>query len=135
MPRHNSLRLFFSLLLSNVSDALISAKTVLPWLFVSLGVPPFLIGFLVPIRESLALIPQTCIARRLRHIQARKNIWIAGALMQAGCIFAMLYVALNAQGLVAGVGIIVLLAALSLARAFCSLSIKELMGKCLLKSI
>ena len=43
---------------SKIGDGLADTKVVLPWLLGAVGAPLFLVGFLVPIRESLALLPQ-----------------------------------------------------------------------------
>lgn len=39
------------------ADGFVDPKLVLSWLMTALGVPTYLIGFLVPIRESGALLP------------------------------------------------------------------------------
>ena len=46
-----------SLVLTKIGDLLVSPKIVLSWLLGSVGTPPFLIAWLVPIRESGSLIP------------------------------------------------------------------------------
>ena len=49
--------------LQNVGDQTASAKTVLPWLLTAAGVPAFFFGLLVPVRESLAMLPQAPLRR------------------------------------------------------------------------
>ncbi|MCB1570526.1 MAG: hypothetical protein KDI72_05685, partial [Xanthomonadales bacterium] len=43
--------------LSKTGDVLADPKVVLPWLLGAVGAPAFLLGLLVPLRESLALLP------------------------------------------------------------------------------
>lgn len=52
--------------LSKTGDALADTKVVLPWLLGAVGTPGFLIGLLVPIRESLALLPQILVGGVIR---------------------------------------------------------------------
>lgn len=47
--------------LQNIGDQTASAKTVLPWLFTAAGVPAAFSGLLVPVRESLAMLPQAAL--------------------------------------------------------------------------
>ena len=63
---------FFLIILSNtltkVGDALSNPKTVLAWLMTYVNAPLFLIGFLVPIRESGSMFPQIVIDRRSKRM-------------------------------------------------------------------
>lgn len=56
VPR-NGLKLVAANTLQSSGDQTVSASTVLPWLFHVLGVPPALVGLLVPIRESGSMLP------------------------------------------------------------------------------
>ena len=47
-----------SLALTKTADGLIDPKLVLAWLLDAIGSPGFLVGMLVPVRESGALLPQ-----------------------------------------------------------------------------
>ncbi|MDN6247130.1 MAG: MFS transporter, partial [Corynebacterium casei] len=49
--------------MQNLGDELVAAKTVLPWLFQSAGVPAALTGLLVPIRESGSMLPQAALTQ------------------------------------------------------------------------
>ncbi len=55
-------RNFFAYLISNfftkVADELAGARLVSPWLLGAVGAPAGFVGFLVPIREAGALLPQ-----------------------------------------------------------------------------
>ena len=129
---------FFITLLSyffnKIADAIANAKVVLPWLMESLSVPLYLISFLVPIKESGSLIPQLFIAAYVRKLPLRKYIWSIGTLLQAICMILIAIVAWNLQGLEAGLAIITLLIAMSLARGLCSVAAKDVIGKTIPKT-
>ena len=80
-------RNFFAYLVSNflskVADELASARLVLPWLLGAAGAPAAFVGFLVPIREAGALLPQLLVAAYIRRLPKRKGVWIVGALLSA----------------------------------------------------
>ena len=59
--------------LSKTGDALADSKVVLPWLLGAMGAPAYFTGFLVPIRESLALLPQILAGAAIRHYPVRKG--------------------------------------------------------------
>ena len=131
-------RNFFAYLLANlfgkIADEISSAKLVLPWMFGALGAPVALTGFLVPIREAGALLPQLAVAAAIRRLPRRKGIWLLGALLSAIALGAMAFAATTLQGAAAGWTVVVLLALFSLARGLCSVSAKDVLGKTVSKS-
>ncbi len=58
--------------MTKLGDTLVNPKTVLAWLITSLNAPVYLLGFLVPIRESGSLIPQLILASFVRRMSVRK---------------------------------------------------------------
>ena len=68
---------------SSSGDQIVNASTVLPWLFNALGVPVALTGLLVPIRESLSMLPQAFLTPLIVRVRFRKRVFISGALVQA----------------------------------------------------
>ena len=64
---------FFLIIISNtltkLGDSLSNPKTVLAWLMNYVNAPLYLIGFLVPIRESGSMLPQIVIASYIRRIE------------------------------------------------------------------
>ena len=121
--------------LSKFGDGLADAKVVLPWLLGTLGAPGYLIGLLVPVRESLSLFPQLLIGAAIRRFPVRKWFWAAGSLVEGLCMLAMagLLVA-GVEGAAAGWAVIGLLALFSLARGVCSIAAKDTLGKTVSKS-
>jgi MFS family permease len=84
---------------------------------------------LVPIRESGSLVPQVLIAGWVRRQAKRKWIWVAGSFVQAACVAGMGAAALWLEAITAGALIVALLAVFSLARSFCSIASKDVLGK------
>jgi hypothetical protein len=123
-----------SLVASKTGDRLSSPKLVLSWLFTSLGAPTFMLGLLVPIRESLSLMPQLFVAGAIRRVGVRKWFWVAGSVAQGLAVIAMAVVALSLHGAPAGWSILGLLVVFSLARGVCSVAEKDVLGKTISKS-
>ncbi|GAA0783556.1 MFS transporter [Marinobacterium sediminicola] len=125
----NFARILFSQFLTKLGDAFANPKVVLPALLQQAGAPLYLIGFLVPIRESGSLIPQLLIANHVRRLAIRKHVWVLGSVVQAVCMLAIALSLFWLQGAAAGWTVIVLLIAFSLARGLCSVASKDVIGK------
>ena len=119
---------------TKIGDELASAKLVLPWLLSAAGAPAFFIGLLVPIRESLSLLPQLFVAAMIRARAIRKWFWIVGSIVQGACVMAMAAAALSLEGTAAGWAVLVLLVLFSLARGVSSVAAKDVMGKTVSKT-
>src|SRR5690625_3025971 len=110
-------------------DQTVNASTVLPWLFHALGVPPALIGVLVPIREAGSMLPQALLTPLVLKFEHRKWVFVAGAAIQAVSVGVMATTAAFGAGLVAGLIIVLALATFSLGRCLCSISSKDVQGR------
>lgn len=119
--------------LQNAGDELVAAKTVLPWLFQSAGVPAAFTGLLVPIRESGSMLPQAALTRWVVNSPSRKNLWIIGGIIQAVAALGIAVAALLADAIVLGLIVLVLLGVLSLGRALCSITGKDVQGRTISK--
>ena len=132
-------RSFFYLLVSyfftKLGDAVASPKTTLAWLTTAVGAPAFVLGLLVPLRESGSLIPQLFIGGMIRRLPVRKWVWVAGSAVQAACIGGIGLVAFRLEGAAAGWSILGLVSLFSLARGFCSVASKDVLGKTIPKKI
>ena len=115
--------------LSKLGDAIANPKTVLSWVMTSVGAPVWMLGFLVPIRESGSLIPQLVIASYVRRLPVRKWMWVAGSVLQGLCMLGIGLVALELTGFTAGAAVLGLLVAFSLARGLSSVAAKDVLGK------
>lgn len=129
---------FFTMIAANtltkLGDELSNPKTVLAWLFAFVAAPVYLIGFLVPIRESGSMLPQLFIAAFVRRLAVRKWVWVLGSVIQSLSIIGIGLVAFTLQGAAAGWSIIGLLVVFSLARGLCSVAHKDVLGKTIPKT-
>lgn len=132
VPR-NFFLILGSLVLTKLGDLLISPKTVLAWLLGAIGAPA-LVAWLVPIRESGSLIPQMVIGAWVRRKPVRKWFWVLGSYGQAAAVAAMALSVWALDGYPAGYGVLAALVVFSLARGFCSVSMKDVQGKCVPKT-
>ena len=119
-------RLVTSLSANKLADLLISAKSTLPALLITVGAPAWMISWLVPIRESGALLPQSVIGILLRRMSARHTVWRAGIVVQMAACLVIVAAALMFKNSDAGWVILVALVVLSLGRSACSLTVKDI---------
>lgn len=131
-PRNFGVHLV-ALSLTKIGDGLADAKLVLSWLLDALGAPAATVAMLVPVRESLSLLPQLAVAGWMRRQSVRKWFWVGGSVGQAISLFAMAMVAWRFEGATAGWSIVGLLAIFSLARGVCSVASKDVLGKTIAK--
>lgn len=127
VPRNFFLQLI-SQVMTSLGDLLINPKTVLAWLLGAVGAPG-LVAWLVPVRESGSMVPQIVIGAWMRRRPVRKFFWVAGSLGQALCVLGMAASVWLLSGLWAGLSILACLVAFSLARGFCSVAQKDVLGK------
>lgn len=116
--------------LSKTGDALADTKVVLPWLLGTMGAPAAFAGLLVPIRESLALMPQILVGGVIRQFPRRKAFWAIASIAQGACILAMAGAAVaGLEGTAAGWTVTALVVLFSLARGVASIAAKDVLGK------
>ena len=72
--------------LTKVGEGLADTQLVLAWLLDAIGAPTWAIGLLVPVRESLAMLPQLLIAARIRRFGIRKHVYVTGCVVQGAAI-------------------------------------------------
>lgn len=126
--------MLLSLTLTKLGDSLVSASLVLPWMLSALGAPVVFISALVPLRESLALLPQLFVAQQLRQQPVRKWFWVVGSVGQALSLVAMLLAVATLDKSALGWSVVVLLALFSLSRGICSVANKDVTGKTVSKT-
>ena len=116
-----------------VGDQLVSGKTVLPWLFQAAGVPAFFTALLVPIRESGSMLPQAALTPWVTSRRSRAWVFMVGSAGQAVAAALIALAALLLEGWALGLSVVVLLGALALCRALCSISGKDVQGRTIAK--
>ncbi|XKH59423.1 MFS transporter [Halomonas sediminis] len=131
-PRNFFLHLVASLG-NKLADELSNARLVLPWLMGVIGAPVWMVGLLVPIRESGALLPQLFVAGFIRLKPRRKWVWVTGGLLQAVAALGLALLALFGRGSLGGALVLGVLALLALARGLSSISTKDVLGKTIAK--
>lgn len=114
---------------TKLGDQLASPSLVLPWLMAALGAPASLTGLLVPVRRSLALLPQLVVSGQMRRFEVRKWFWVGGGFFFALFLGLMVPAALVLPTLSAGIAIVVLLAFASIGRGVSSVAFKDVVGK------
>ncbi|MCG6118530.1 MAG: MFS transporter [Aquimonas sp.] len=122
--------------LSQLGDALMNPRTSLAWLAGSLGASPAVLALLVPVRESGSLLPQPLLARWLHARAQRRGLWACGAVLQALAVLGLASLAwawrsngLEHAGQWPGLALLGLLALFALARALCSVTGKDVLGR------
>lgn len=131
-PQHqeaNARRFIWANGLQGIGDQIVAAKTVLPWLFTVAGVPAAFTAMLVPIRESGSMLPQAALSPWISSKEQRKRIWLFGSLGQAAAAAGIAVAAMFLHGLALGLTVIALLAVLSVFRAICSITGKDVQGR------
>ena len=114
---------------TKLGDVLMNPKTVLTWILTALGAPGAVIAMLVPIRESGSMLPQLIISSWVKRWQQRKHIFVAGCVIQALAVGIMGLSAMLLPPAAAGWCVLLALTVFSIARAFCSISAKDVMGR------
>ncbi|HNP36834.1 MAG TPA: MFS transporter permease, partial [Woeseiaceae bacterium] len=127
-PRNYALHVV-SLSLTRLGEGLAETKLVLAWLLDAIGGPTWAIGLLVPVRESLAMLPQLLIAARIRQLSVRKPVYVVGCVIQGMAIIGFGLVGLTLDGSKAGVVAIALITVFALGRSLCSISHKDVLAK------
>lgn len=123
-----------SLAATKTGDGLADPKLVLSWLLTQLGAPATAIGWLVPVREAGALLPQLGISAWIRARPLRKRVWAAGSAVQGLAVLGMAAAATTLEGSAAGWTLVGLLAVFAIARSACSVSHKDVLGKTVAKA-
>ena len=130
-------RLLSSLTSNKCAGVLVSPKTILPGLVLSVGFAPWVVSWLVPIREAFALLPQGILSVYLRHQPQRHLVWRRGMVVQIICLMVMIVLAFALQfGWIdktnqwgkfsASCAFLLLLAVFSIGRSLCSLTVKDI---------
>ena len=120
---------------SKLAEQLASVKLVFPWLLASIGAPAVLIGFLIPLRQAGALLPQLLVSGRIRAVPVRKWFWVVTALIQVALLVAMLTGVLVVESSLAAVAIPLLILLYAIARGVGSIAFQDVTGKTIPKGI
>lgn len=114
---------------TKLAEQLASPGLVLPWLLAAIGAPAALIGFLAPVRQVGALLPQLLIAGRIRRAPVRKWFWTAAGSVQALLLLAVVPAVLLLPPSLAGGAVLALLALFATASGVGSVAFQDVVGK------
>ena len=113
--------------LTQLADEIVSAKIVLPWILLSLSAPLWMLALIVPIKESGALLPQWSVQKILAQRFSTAGIWRSGMLLQGGALLAIVVVMCwLVTTSFAAYAVLLAVVVLSLGRALCSFTIKDI---------
>ena len=118
---------------SKLAEQLAGPNLVLVWLLQSLGAPVWMLGALMPIKQTGTLLPQMAAAGQIRRLAVRKWIWVASGLLQAVCLGAIIAAALVLDPIKAGWAILLLFTLFCLASGTASVAFQDVMGKTIAK--
>lgn len=121
--------------LTKSGDALLNPKITLTWLMQLLGAHPAAIALLVPLRESLSMLPQILLAPAVDRRERMSRLFSLGCALQAIAVFAMAAIAFTMEGVAAGWLLVLAVIGFSLARCLCSLVSKAVMAKVIPKGL
>jgi hypothetical protein len=114
---------------SKLAEQLAGPNLVLPWLLGAIAAPAWMVGLCMPAKQTGSLLPQLAVSGWMRGFRLRKYFWLAAALIQAGCLALMIPAALWLPSTAAGLVIVGLLLAFSLASGMGSVAFQDVLGK------
>jgi len=120
---------------TKLAEQLASPGLVLPWILAAVGAPAAFAGWLVPIRQAGALVPQMAAAAAIRALPRRKVAWSAAGAVQAVALLLMIPALLWLPPVAAGLTVLVLLAAFSVASGVGSVAFQDVMPKTVAKGL
>jgi len=114
---------------TRLADQVAGPAVVLPWLLGALGAPAFLVGLLMPVKQTGKLLPQLAISGWMRRFSLRKGFWYWSGLIQALCLLFMIPAAgfLPPEG--AAIAVVVLLGLFSVAGGMGTVAFQDVTGK------
>lgn len=118
---------------TKLAEQIAGPNLVLVWLLQLLGSPVWLLGFLMPVKQAGALLPQMVAAGQIRRLAIRKWVWMVAGVVQTLCLLLMIPFALYANALTAGIAILLLFALFSIASGTASVAFQDVLGKTILK--
>lgn len=129
LEKHNGSRFVWAHGLQGVGDQLLSGKTVLPWI---LG-PGFFTAMLVPVRESLSMLPQAALTPWVTTQKSRKRVWMIGSMGQGISAALIGVAAMFLHGWPLGLTTVILMGILATFRSLCSIASKDVQGRTISK--
>jgi hypothetical protein len=118
---------------TKLAEQVAGPNLVLVWLLQILGAPVWMLGCLMPIKQSAALLPQLVASGQIRRLATRKWVWVVAGLIQTGCLLLMIPAASWLSPAAAGGIILLLFILFSAASGTASVAFQDVLGKTISK--
>jgi hypothetical protein len=118
---------------SKLAEQLAGPNLVLVWLLQILGAPVWMLGVLMPIKQTGTLLPQMAAAGQIRRLPVRKWVWVGSGLLQALCLGGIIIAATLLSPAAAGWAILLLFTLFCLASGTASVAYQDVLGKTISK--
>jgi len=114
---------------TRLADQVAGPAVVLPWLLGALGAPAFLVGLLMPVKQTGKLLPQLAVSGWMRRFQMRKGFWYWSGLIQSLCLLLMIPAAGFLSPNLAAGAVVLLLGLFSVAGGMGTVAFQDVTGK------
>lgn len=114
---------------TKLAEQLAGPNLVLVWLLQCIGAPVWMLGLLMPIKQTGTLLPQMASAGQIRRLPVRKWVWVASGLFQALCLGGIIAAAALLPALAAGWSTLLLFTLFCLASGTASVAYQDVLGK------
>lgn len=118
---------------TKLAEQIAGPNLVLIWLLQVLGSPVWMLGCLVPIKQTFSLLPQMVAAGLIRRLAIRKWVWVFAALIQTICLLFIAFMSTIPSPLIAGLAILILFSVFSMASGTASVAFQDVIGKTIMK--
>ncbi|MBN2644782.1 MAG: MFS transporter [Desulfuromonadaceae bacterium] len=118
---------------TKLAEQVAGPNLVLVWLLQVIGSPLWMLGFLMPIKQTASLLPQMVAAGQIRQLAVRKWVWTVAALVQTVCLLGILAAALLLPPAWAGGMILLLFTLFCMASGTASVAFQDVLGKTIAK--
>lgn len=114
---------------TKLAEQLAGPNLVLVWLLQALGAPVWMLGLLMPIKQTGTLLPQMAAAGQIRRLPLRKWVWVGCGLLQALCLGGIIAAATFLSAVAAGWTTLSLFTLFCLASGTASIAYQDVLGK------
>lgn len=118
---------------TKLAEQIAGPNLVLIWLLQVLGSPVWMLGCLVPIKQTFSLLPQMVAAGLIRRLAIRKWVWVFAAFIQTICLLFISFMSTTPSPLIAGLTILFFFSVFSMASGTASVAFQDVIGKTVTK--
>ncbi|MFW6387468.1 MAG: MFS transporter, partial [Thermodesulfobacteriota bacterium] len=118
---------------TKLAEQLAGPNLVMVWLLQILGAPVWMLGVLMPIKQTGTLLPQMAAAGQIRRLPVRKWVWVGSGLLQALCLGGIIAAAALLSPSAAGWATLLLFTVFCLASGTASVAYQDVLAKTISK--